>query len=196
MLAALALILLGQAGIELAPAPQRAGAQPAPDLPPIPAADAADDAPTAFACTWDVVLRGDSCAFEGVAAKGDAATNARLALAALSRACAEATADEHLQRACEDDGEQIARSPGCARDDVRVADPSGHLVQKAAGCAEALRRVVARTRRKAALDADCLGEDCPAPMSDEPPPSPKAIPAKKRAPMRKSTSQPPNTEKT
>lgn len=177
MLAALALILLAQARTELPPVPPRAP-QAASELPPVPPAAEADESITAFACSWDVVLRGDRCAFEAAPAKGDAKTNARLALAALSRACADATSDERLRRACEDDGERVARSPSCARDDVRLADENGHLVQKAGECAEGLRRVLARTRRKAAIDADCLGDDCPAPVESAPP---KAVPARKRA---------------
>jgi hypothetical protein len=181
MLGALVVVLLAQAPTE---------------LPPVPKAVDVDETPTAFACSWEVALRGDSCAFEAIPTKGDARANARSALAALSRACAEATADERLQRACEDDGERVARSPACARDDVRLADDRGHLVQKAADCAEGLRRVLARTRRKAALDADCLGDDCPAPATDDRAAPTKATPTRKHGPARKQNAAPPNSDRT
>ena len=192
MLAALVLILLAQARTELPPVPPPAP-QVTPELPPVPPAAESDDSPTAFACSWEIALRGDPCAFEAVPVKGDARTNARLALSALSRACADATADERLRRACEDDGERVARSPSCARDDVRLADDSGRLVQKAGECAEGLRRVLARTRRKAAIDADCLGDDCPPPVESAPPP--KAVPARTRAPAPKPTADAPFSDK-
>jgi hypothetical protein len=125
MIAFLALVLLAQAQS---------------DLPPVPPAMETDQSPTAFACSFEKVLRGEECAYEGLPAPGDARSNTRSALEAVVKACE--ASEEPLRKACQDEGARVARSQTCARSDTRLHDQEGRLVQKAADCAEALRRVV------------------------------------------------------
>ena len=124
-------------------------------LPPVPPRMLVDEDPSAMACTFELALRGGSCAYEATSRSVDPRDNSGTAAEAGQRACAgESRRDEGLRRDCEKAVAEVALSPKCAIG-VRLADEQGRLTPQAQACAEQLRQAISRTSRGAALSLTC-----------------------------------------
>jgi hypothetical protein len=127
-----------------------------------------DAEPSAFACTFDVALSGARCIYEAAPGPKGASDNSKAAADAGVAACAAAARrDEALRKDCE---KSVAdASLGACALSSRLADAQGRLTPQARGCVEAVREVIARTSRAAALSlgcCKCLGESrCAVPAS-------------------------------
>ena len=134
----LALLLIAQQGLPKVPPPMRV-----------------DEEPSAFACSYETVLRGAACTYEAAVTDGDARENSRAAALAGQRACAvEAGRDEGLRKDCEKAVAEASLSSKCAVSS-RLADSQGRLAPPAQACAEMLRAAVSQTSRAAALSLSC-----------------------------------------
>lgn len=116
---------------------------------------AADQEPSALACTFATALGGEKCLYEISSAPGDPRDSSQLAADAGLRACAAAAGrDEGLRKDCGKAVAEASLGERCALA-TRLADAQGRLTLEARGCVEAVREAVARTSRAAALSGDC-----------------------------------------
>ena len=125
-----------------------------------------DETPTHYACTMDLLLRGERCTFEftpapRAASEAMARDNAQVAAVA-ARFCPEAAtprnehgADPTLRKMCEDEVARVALE-GCALDGrIPIRDGQGHVAEAAAECVDSLGRALARTRTMAGFSLGC-----------------------------------------
>src|SRR3954470_14136068 len=136
-------------------------------LPTVPPRMPVDEEPSAAACTFATVLRGDRCTYEASVAPGDPIDNAASASEAGRQACASAAARDATQRKeCESAVIEASASEHCAIRS-RLVDARGRLTSDAQDCAELLRHEIARTAFAATLSGvccTCLAESrCPVP---------------------------------
>jgi len=124
-------------------------------LPGVPPRMPVDEEPSAAACTFPLVLRGDPCAYEASSAPADPSDNAGAVLDAGREACAAAAhGDTGLRRECEHALADLGASDHCALRS-RLADGRGRLTHEAQACAELLRQEISRTSRAATLSPGC-----------------------------------------
>ena len=121
---------------------------------------AADEGPTAFACTIDKLLRRERCTFEGLAppvatpARTLASQNAALAAGA-ARGCASVPAGA-LRLGCEREVADASLSPDCTLGGAaRLADEAGRLVPAARACVTRLRAALEASEQMAAVSHAC-----------------------------------------
>jgi hypothetical protein len=125
-----------------------------------------DETPTHYACTLDLLLRGERCTFEftpapGAASEATARDNSQAAAVA-ARFCAEAAtpreehrADPTLRKMCEDEVARVALD-GCTLEGrIPLRDPRGRVASAAGDCADSLGHVLARTRTMAGFSLGC-----------------------------------------
>ena len=118
-------------------------------LPGVPPRMPVDDEPSAAACTFPLVLRGERCAYEASSAPADPRDNAGAVVDAGREACAAAAhGDAGLRGECERALADLGASNHCALRS-RLADGRGRLTHEAQGCAELLRQEISRTSRAA-----------------------------------------------
>ena len=126
-------------------------------LPGVPPRMPVDDEPSAAACTFPLVLRGERCAYEASSAPADPRDNAGAVVDAGREACAAAAhGDAGLRGECERALADLGASNHCALRS-RLADGRGRLTHEAQGCAEFLRQEISRTSRAATLSPGCCG---------------------------------------
>src|SRR5436853_7616284 len=93
-------------------------------LPPVPPRMPVDEEPSAMACTFELALRGGSCAYEATSRSVDPRDNSGTAAEAGQRACAgESRRDEGLRRDCEKAVAEVALSPQCANAVRHAGEP-------------------------------------------------------------------------
>ena len=117
---------------------------------------AADDQPTAFACTIEKLARGERCTFEGMfeAASGSQGADNSKVAAGAARGCA--AQDETVRKECESGVAEASLSPKCTlAGKSRLADDKGFLTPAAAACGSALRAVFERTVRMSRVSSAC-----------------------------------------
>jgi len=125
-----------------------------------------DETPTHYACTLDLLLRGERCTFEFAPAPGAAsealARNNSQAAAIAARFCPDAATprDEHgadptLRKMCEDEVARVALEACSLEGRIPLRDAQGHVAVDAADCADALGRALARTRTMAGVSLGC-----------------------------------------
>jgi hypothetical protein len=125
-----------------------------------------DDTPTHYACTLELLLRGERCTFEfaptpGPVSEAVARDNSQAAAVA-ARHCADAAtprdehrADETLHKMCEDEVARVALD-GCSLEGrVPLRDAQGRVASAASECADSLGHVLARTRTMAGFSLGC-----------------------------------------
>jgi hypothetical protein len=133
----------------------------------VPAPAKVDEAPSAFACTFEHLTQSRRCVFEW---KGNhpadkaeqARDNVRIAAASGKEACAEASraegefvSQESVQSACEKRFAVIARQACSLQGETAIADENGNLAAAAQPCFTALAEVLSRARSSSGLSNKC-----------------------------------------
>ena len=146
--------------------PLAASAQDAEGPPRPPPRQPVDESPTHYACTLDLLLRGERCTFEFTPAPGQAsealARDNSQAAAMAARFCPEAATprDEHgadptLRKMCEDEVARVALDSCALEGRIPLRDAQGRVAVGAAECVDSLGRALARTRTMAGFSLGC-----------------------------------------